>query len=82
VTNFLSCAVNEGMTEHRMNYKRLLLKICQSISQYEPVYHLYKKSYDVYKKSIASAAEKLMEHLEMFIEAKEALFTTFKNYTN
>lgn len=68
------------MTEHKMNYKRLLLKICKSIVQYDQVYHLYKKSYDVYKKSIASAAEKLMEHLELFIEAKDALFTTFGAY--
>lgn len=73
---FYCSAVNNGLTDHRIKYKRLLLKLCHTTISYEPVYHLYKKAYEVYKKSIASAAEKLMEHPLVFIETKECLFQT------
>lgn len=75
---FFCSAVTNGLTEHRINYKLLLLRLCQAVVIYEPAFHLYKKQYEIYRKSIASAAEKLMEHPLLFREAKESLIHTLK----
>jgi hypothetical protein len=73
---YFSSTIHKSLTELKLRTKQQLLFLWEEASEYEPILSLYRRQLETYKRSTSLSTEKLIEHKEIFVKAKESLIKT------